>query len=397
MQAETTVQFKKQLGQFFTVNSNYVLQGLEKFVVNKNISDPFAGSGDLLSWARNNGAKTVAGFEIDKNLVDNRIIFYGDSLKEKRKYDFIVTNPPYLNINKADKETKEKYFKSSGFEDLYQISLNSILNSKEGIVVIPINFLSAENSRKIRNLFFEKFRIVKINYFKQQVFPDTTSNVITFYYRSIRKSDNPENQEVETNFFPEKNSTKIFLEKKFHWTIGGRIINPINIVDNHLKIRRLVESDIQSGQYKIQAAYNHIKNKKEVKVSSSLKKIINSNIMFLKAIDSGSENGKIALEDIRKHGVKCLISKPTSRHMIYLISDSNKLSINIQEKIIDLFNKEINQLRNDQFSLFLTNYRDKDRKRISFDFTYKFINYLYFTKILGQLPIESRKTGVLFS
>jgi len=51
-----------------------------------------------------------------------------------------------------------------------------------------------------------------------------------------------------------------------------------------------------------------------------------------------------------------------------------------------LFNKEINRLRDDQFSLFLTNYRDKDRKRISFDFAYKFINYLYFFKILGKAP-----------
>jgi len=32
-------------------------------------------------------------------------------------------------------------------------------------------------------------------------------------------------------------------------------------------------------------------------------------------------------------------------------------------------------------SLFLTNYRDKDRKRISFYFVYKFINYLYFNNL----------------
>jgi len=35
---------KKQLGQFFTTNSDYILRGFEKFVKNKEITDPFAGN-----------------------------------------------------------------------------------------------------------------------------------------------------------------------------------------------------------------------------------------------------------------------------------------------------------------------------------------------------------------
>jgi len=34
---------KSQLGQFFTTNSDYIFQGLEGFVKNKEITDPFAG------------------------------------------------------------------------------------------------------------------------------------------------------------------------------------------------------------------------------------------------------------------------------------------------------------------------------------------------------------------
>lgn len=41
---------KRDLGQFFTTNADYILQGFEKFVEGKTISDPFAGNRELLNW-----------------------------------------------------------------------------------------------------------------------------------------------------------------------------------------------------------------------------------------------------------------------------------------------------------------------------------------------------------
>ena len=175
---------KKQFGQFFTKNSDYILNGFESLVFGKDLIDPFAGGGDLIEWAEKNKAKKISGFDVDKNYVDNKKIFFNDSVANPKKYKFIITNPPYLNVNKANDKVKSQYFKNSGFEDLYQLSLNSLMDSEEGIVIVPINFLSAENSKKIRNIFFSKFRIVKFNYFKHQVFPDTNYNVIAFYYKT---------------------------------------------------------------------------------------------------------------------------------------------------------------------------------------------------------------------
>ena len=43
---------KDQLGQFFTTNSDYILQGLERYVKGKEITDPFAGNQDLFVWAK---------------------------------------------------------------------------------------------------------------------------------------------------------------------------------------------------------------------------------------------------------------------------------------------------------------------------------------------------------
>ncbi len=382
---------KKQLGQFFTTNPDYILQNLEKYIKDKNVVDPFAGNGDLIKWAKKNRVKNIKGFEVDKKLVDNRTIFYNDSILNPKKYKFVLTNPPYLNVNKADNPIKERYFRKNWLDDLYQISLSSIMNSDDGIVIVPINFLSAENSRRIRELFFSKFEIIEMNYFKQQVFPDTTYNVIAFYYK---KKSNPleDRFNIKTHLYPDTKLVNIGLNKRFHWTVGGELLSRILSQQNVLGIRRLTEKTLEneSGPIKIKAAYNHIKDILEIRVSKEMYDLVHSNLILLKAIDSGSENGKLALENIKNYGVECLISKESSRHMIYLIFDK-PLKIGEQKRIIDLFNQEISKLRKTHLSLFLTNYRDKDRKRVSFDFVYKFINYLYVNKL------NKRNTNTLFS
>jgi hypothetical protein len=70
---------KKQFGQFFTTNSDYILQGLEGFVKNKEITDPFAGHQDLIKWVSKNGCKKVVGFDCDRNYVDGKNVLINDS------------------------------------------------------------------------------------------------------------------------------------------------------------------------------------------------------------------------------------------------------------------------------------------------------------------------------
>ena len=386
---------KKQLGQFFTKNSDYILNGLEKFIKDKDVIDPFAGSGDLISWARNYGAIKVMGYDVDKKRANNTDIFYHDSIKYPQRYKFVLTNPPYLNVNKAIRKIKEEYFKEGEFEDLYQISLFSVLGSEEGIIIVPINFLSAENSKKIRNIFFSKFEIIEMNYFKHQVFPDTTYNVIAFYYKKKKDYFNDKFR-IKTHIYPDNKIIEIELKKNSSWSINGDFLKIIQSQKNDLEIYRLIEGDVlkKRGGIEISAAYNHVKNREKFKISEELHNLIKSNIILLKAIDSGSEEGKIALEDVRKYGVDCLVSKQSSRHMIYLIFGKG-LSISDQKKIIDIFNQDINRLRDKYSSLFLTNYRDNGRKRVSFDFVYKFINYIYFNNINFARSGESASPRLL--
>lgn len=369
---------KKQFGQFFTTNSGFILQGLGEFVRNNNVIDPFAGNQDLIDWSRKNNCKKVIGFDCDKKYIDNKNVFYNDSINFPKQYKFICTNPPYLHKNKADKKTKERFFSDfhSNFEDLYQVSIFSILNCEKGILIVPLNFLCAENSKNIRNLFFDKFEIVRLNIFSEQVFDDTTYNVVSFYFKS-KKGDLQKNK-IFATIFPEKKQVTFTIEKKFNWQLGGEFIDRIKNTKNDLGVFRLTEDYIGSGEYGVEMALQNIKDKKIFHISQDLKKLIEKNILFLRAIDS--KNGKkIQLEDIRKYGITGLVGKNTSRNMAHLIF-KNEVSVNEQIELMRRFNSELNRERNKYLSFFLTNFRDNNRKRISFELAYKFLNYIYYEK-----------------
>ncbi|OIO08286.1 hypothetical protein AUJ27_00950 [Candidatus Falkowbacteria bacterium CG1_02_37_44] len=366
---------KRQFGQFFTTNSDYILQGFEGFMKNKEVTDPFAGNQDLIKWVRKNGCKKAVGFDCDKKYVDDKNVFNNDSINSPQKYKFVCTNPPYLHKNKADQKTKERFFfgTHSSFEDLYQVSIFSILNCDEGILIVPLNFLCAENSQKIRNLFFDKFEIAKLNIFSERVFEDTTYNVISFYFR--RKKENLEKNKIPATIFPEKKKIIFIVERKYNWQFGGDFINRIKNTENHLGIFRLTEDYLRSGEYEVELAFQNIKDKKPLRISKDIKKLIEKNVLFLRAIDS--KNGKkIQLEDIRKYGVVGLVGKNTSRNMAHLIF-KEEIPINDQIELMELFNEELNRGRSKYLSFFLTNFRDNNRKRISFELAYKLLNYIY--------------------
>lgn len=379
---------KQQFGQFFTKNTDYILSGLNEFVAGRDVCDPFAGAGDLLDWGTKNGAKSVSGFDIDNSFLNHRIK-HRDSLLCPGKYDFVLTNPPYLYQNKMDDNS---ILKNSLHTDLYQLALEKIMDSCAGIVIVPINFLSAENSKYIRRLFLDKFEIVRVNYFTERVFSDTTYNVIAFYYR-LKKIPS-DKMKIDFNIYPIGKKKEITVYKKYDWQIGGDFLARIKRYDNKLNITRLEEDDIHVGNKKILVAFNHLKNVREIFVDENTLHTVKNNIVILKAIDTGTDDGKICLEDIRKYGYDALVSIKSSRNQISLVFPPF-VSIKEQEHLIKLFNNELNEKREEYDSLFMTNYRDKGRKRISFNFAYDFINYLYFNKLNGKRDLLKFDLGIL--
>lgn len=370
---------KKGLGQFNTTNVDYILKGFEKLVEGKSVIDPYAGSGDLLKWSKRNNAKQVIGYDIDPVCIKNNI-FENDSLITiPPSGNFILTNPPYLALNKMDKDIKEKYMIYNGIEDLYHLSLLKIINSDydEGIIIIPVNFFSAENSDKIRKRFLDIYDIGIINYFSHQVFNDTTYNVVSFHFL---KSTNY-NRILDINIYPDNKKCEFLVEKEYNYRIGGKELSDIVKCDDKLNIKRLTENMINDniGECIIDCFYNDYKTIKQFKVNKKFKNKIYNNIIVLDCIDGKTEN-KICAKDIRVYKKDCLVGKNTSRNIAYILTED--ISVDLQSKTIELFNKKLNELRDKYNSLFLTNFRDNNRKRISFDFCYKLLNYCYTKNLL---------------
>lgn len=366
---------KKDLGQFFTTNSDYILKGFESFVAGKPVMDPFAGGGDLLKWAEAHGATTIYGFDIDPKLVSTTIAI-NDSLASIPKASFNITNPPYLASNKMTVEQK-KTRPMDEYEDLYLLSMKKIIESDpdEGIIIIPVNFFSAENSDALRTEFLTRFTIDKVNYFREQVFADTTYNVVAIHY--IKKTNPSDKQRIEITSYPGGDIKSYLLDNRYNYRIAGRSLSSI-LSAPKLEVVRLTEAHMtkNSGQQKVKALFNDKDTTHEYSITSSFEKILNKNIILLNCIDTNSsEAGWIKAEDVRTLGYPCLVGKNTSRNIAYVMLPS--VSLSKQEKIIILFNEKLNALRKRYNSLFLTNFRDNDRKRVSFDFCYKLLSYCY--------------------
>lgn len=365
--------FKKDLGQFFTTNSDYILQGFEDVVKDKVVMDPFAGGGNLLKWAEKNGAISISGLDIDPKLISAQIKL-NDSLTCIPNVSFNITNPPYLANNKMTPKQKANR-PMEGYEDLYLLSMKRLIESdpNEGIIIIPVNFFSAENSDALRKEFLTKFSVMRVNYFREQVFEDTTYNVVAIYY--VKKTAPSLSQKIEITSFPNGDKKTFDLEEKYNYRIAGKELHKF-LTTKQTKVIRLTESHMKknTGDRKVSALFNDKKTVQEYAVSSTFKKRIKSNILLLNCIDTNaSEDGWISLEDVRNIGYECLVGKNTSRNIAYVILPD--VPLEDQERIIPLFNKQLNHLRKKYNSLFLTNFRDNDRKRVSFEFCYKLISY----------------------
>ena len=117
----TDIKKRKKLGQYFTPKSirELLISKLPK-KDNADILDPACGSGEfLLSCKKYFKNPILYGFDIDKKLINissklvkNASIKNFDFLNidiNKKKYDYIIGNPPYFEL-KLNEEIKKKYF-----------------------------------------------------------------------------------------------------------------------------------------------------------------------------------------------------------------------------------------------------------------------------------------------
>lgn len=325
------MELKKLLGQFYTTNSDYILQGIS-LDGRLNIVEPFVGQGDLLKWISDIlDCDTITTYDLDPKINCTEV---RDTLLNPPDYSgkYVITNPPYLAKNKnKDKSLYEKY----GVDDLYKAFIITLIdgNCEGGVIIIPLNFFSSENS-ETRLKFLSKYEIGLVNVFEEQVFNDTSYTICSF---NFRKKNNLQKHKVKFIIYPSKKEMEFTLKIEDGFRIGGNILN----CKNKLKFGRLLEGQISSTN------------------------------MTLYAVDSGTLDGRIRLviHDEPFYGkqtdrVFCTITSP-------FILDN-------QQEICNRFNNRLEVLRNEYNSLFLTNYREStkhySRKRIAFKQAFCLLN-----------------------
>ncbi len=326
--------YKKQLGQFYTTNSSYITQNLLNiFPKNAEVIDPFSGNWDLLNLLKEN---TLIGYDIDPKNVNTIKM---NTLSNPPSYinKWIFTNPPFLAKNKNKDKSLYNIYNT---DDYYKIALKTISDCNGGIIILPLNFFCSQDVN-IRKEFLSNFLIQQVNVFEEQVFDDTNYTVCSFSF--IKKENFYQN--INFTIFPEKKNIELLLKDQYGYTIGDKLLF---LKKSNVKISRLLKNQIP-----------------------------NSNI-FLKAIDSSSINKDIGLS-IKEH----YYGKNTDRTYA-TICFSKEFSIIEQKLIVDKFNEKIKELREEYYSLFLTNYREFGRKRIGFDLAYNIISNIILENSLDK-------------
>ena len=96
----------QKLGQFYTTNYSYILQGLTIPENIQTIIEPFAGNGDLLEFIKTQThikQPTLECYDIDPK---QYYIVKRDTISNPPDYKnkYLLTNPPYLARNKSDEK-----------------------------------------------------------------------------------------------------------------------------------------------------------------------------------------------------------------------------------------------------------------------------------------------------
>jgi hypothetical protein len=329
---------KKQYGQFYTTNSDYIIGDLiNELPKDLIVVEPFCGKGDLLIFENK-----YEIYDIDPKIdgcIKQNTLLSPPNYKNK----LVITNPPFLSRNKnKDKTLYDLY----DVGDLYKASIKSIMECEGGILIVPLNFLCDEDD-KIRNLFFSKFSITKMNVFEETVFDDTTYTICSFSF--IKRTNETTSESINITFFPSLKTSSFELNKSTGWRVGSEFLNIIYNQKN-IGVGRLVIGGTP-----------------------------NSNL-YLRAIDTGTDEGKINLSINKNH----YYSKPTDRTFA-TITLNKKYTEEQELEICDIFNEVLSIYREKYNSLFLTNFRNStssySRKRISFDVAYKLISWIIETKL----------------
>ena len=323
---------------------------------------------------------------------------FPDFLKDKQKPIFHITNPPYLYLGYIRKHNEtQKYLKlfegkNEGYQDLYQIAMiNDLRNQIDNLIyIIPSNFLfGASVSNKFRKDFLKFYKINKMIIFETKIFEFTGTNIcIGFFERKkIPKSENVKFNGIKIKKQSREIRKTYILKPKYKYRAGSkfdefleenRLNTPLNV--KYYLLKKEIMNNKGSNKLSVIDANNYKSNqytKLDLRVNDNLKNKIESNILYVRTVDTGSINGRVGLgiitEDFNVNGI--YVSGNTYRtHPIQIFLEP-EISHNEQIILKKYFNLLLESFRKKLDSEFLT--------------TYKYSNAEYTRKYLGLTQVRN--------
>lgn len=172
---------KIKRGKFYTVGDFWLTDRVLKFINEsreKTIYDPFAGTGEIFSALEKRGFTSFIGLDIDESLKWG----LNDSLINIPSRDgIIITNPPYLAKQSASRKGLSlDYFNNTGYDDLYLIAIEKVLEASDrSVLIVPESFINSN--------FKEKDRLVFITIIEKNPFLDTECPVCVLCFDERKK------------------------------------------------------------------------------------------------------------------------------------------------------------------------------------------------------------------
>lgn len=324
------------VGQHYTTNYRYILSNMSIPSTVGHIIEPFVGRGDLLEFI--DRPVEIEAYDIDPKTPVGKC---RDVLTNPPSYSgkFVLTNPPFLAKNKSkDKGVFNRYHT----DDLYKCFLKQIISDPVigGIIIIPVNFLSSTRREDIvlRSNFMGLYLPVKINIFEEQVFPSTTTSVCAIQFEPRNT-----NTTTDVHFYPDGQQMRVVLKRELDYLIGGEIYRlPTSVY----RVQRIVEGVEPNTCI-------------AVKCLDDIRALL---------VDESARN-------------KYIDTTPNHTNRMYmLLNITPPVNLDVQQRLVDEFNRTLEYYRRKYHSMFLTNYREKSRKRISFQLVYRLMSH-----ILGQI------------
>ena len=412
-----TNEYQHKLGQYYSSNTDLLKSyksDLQKN--NKIVYDPYVGEGHLIDYMLSIFTKDIArekilngeiyGTDIDESNIKycinyfskkyeikkkklQKYFFVNDSLLNvpkvlKNKDLYILTNPPYLARNSCSKSGHiseyNRYFSGTIYNDYYEIALN-IFGQYDGIWIIPNNFLSADRMNNLRKKILNKKNISDVYVYERSMFEDTAIPVLTMKLSELQYNTNGHN-----NIYFKPGNKLINIDIS---SIDGKVCSEWQNISNYKNSlgvsHGLIEKNITKGDvetYFVDST-NGYKNKKMF-ISTAQKQYLDSQILYLRAVDTGGKDGFIGLYTIdelypNKNNISSMITKISSR--LYTPIFFKNVDVDVQIKIKNMFNNKLKKLRLTYNSIFLTDFKGATengiRKRIGFKQAIALINYIY--------------------